>query len=124
MRERRRQFGLPLPIADKVLPFRPGSSTETPCDDVLLTSDCTYDGGSLPELCATQTALADDGRVAEAFAALERAEQRGAPRRALDRLEDAYLVEMAALVRAVRGASGLSPKRSSVNFTASPASPT
>ena len=34
VRERRRQFGLPLPIADKVLPFRPGATPEATSDEL------------------------------------------------------------------------------------------
>jgi hypothetical protein len=76
VRERRRQFGLPLPVAEKVLPFLP---------------------------TAGSASLTDTGeaRVAEALAALQAAELRCEPHRSIDRLEAAYLAELDLLCTSV-----------------------
>ena len=92
VRERRRRRGLPLPIADKVLSFRPGVTPEATHEDPLLVSDDSLSEVSDP--LRFRMTLAE-WRVAEAFAALQDAELRGASRRALDRLEAAYLAELA-----------------------------
>ncbi len=69
VRERRRQRGLPLLVAEKILPFRPTAGSVSPME-------------------------AGEARVAEAFGALQAAELRCEAHRALDRLEGAYLAEM------------------------------
>ena len=92
MRERRRLRGLPLPVADKVLPFQPATPkgpSPTPSSDA---PDSVGDigEGNLPRAAATGS------RVADAFAALQAAELSGVPHRTLDHLEEAYLTEVAA----------------------------
>ena len=73
VRERRRQFGLPLPIADKVLPFRAGSAPES--------------SERLPSELAYTSA---EARVAEAWERLDEAERSGRSSRTLRALEAAY----------------------------------
>lgn len=66
VRERRRQRGLPLPVAQKVLPFRPVASLpSSPLD-------------------------AGEARVARAREALQAAETAGRSRQVLRELEEAY----------------------------------
>ncbi len=96
VRERRRQRGLPLPIVDRVLPFR--SKPTDLADDVPLTSDDPSDGAS-PKDPYTRHVVLAERRVTEAFVALEAAELSGAPHRSLDRLETLYV--NAALTRSV-----------------------
>lgn len=85
VRERRRRCGLPLPIADRVLPFR-------------------LSAGYAP-------AAAGEGRVAEAWGALQAAEQAGRSRRVLRELEEAYLAEVAALSMTIPPALSARPER-------------
>ena len=85
VRERRRQRGLPLPIADRVLPFR-------------------LSAGHAP-------AAAGEGRVAEAWGAVQAAEQAGRSRRVLRELEEAYLAEVAALSMTIPPAFSARPER-------------
>jgi hypothetical protein len=91
VRERRRQRGLPLPIAEKMLPFRPTCTPDATSEYQLLAG---YDGLSATEPCQFQAALAE-GRVAEACADLQAAEMSGASRQVLDRLEEAYFTKVA-----------------------------
>lgn len=91
MRERRRQFGLPLPIADKVLPFRPCVVPDTAYEHSPLPGDDTLTATDPLQL---RVAMAEE-QVAASFAALQDAELRGASRQALDRLEEAYRTEVA-----------------------------
>src|SRR5260370_21950658 len=88
VRERRRQRGLPLPVADKVLPFRPSPTPNATSDDLPTTGDDDLSAASDP--LQLRAALAD-GRVAEAFAAFQDVELRGAPRRVLAHLPAAAL---------------------------------
>jgi hypothetical protein len=114
VRERRRQRGLPLPIAEKVLPFRadpPAHTAANACADdeqrlvsiggplsapapAPATSEPAWDPRQL------HAALAE-GRVAESWAHLEAAERVGSTRRVLDDLEAAYLTELTTYQRAV-----------------------
>jgi hypothetical protein len=91
VRERRRLFGLPLPIADKVLPFRPGNARQATRDEIRLA--CQHGRSAATDPFHDGVALAEQ-RVVEAFAALQEAELRGAPKRTLDRLDEAHLAEM------------------------------
>jgi hypothetical protein len=70
VRERRRQFGLPLPVAEKVLPFLPGADSAVPPAD------------------------AGEACMAKTWAALQAAERAGRSPRALRDLEEAYLAEV------------------------------
>jgi hypothetical protein len=102
VRERRRQRGLPLPIAEKVLPFR------------------TYSGGDEQTTTAAQPSADADGhvdleyvraegaevRVAEAWARLAAAEQAGGKQRTLRKLESAFFAAMAAYGAEVTQPSG------------------
>jgi hypothetical protein len=95
VRERRRQRGLPLPLAEKVLPFRTNAASQGARGDeqpaeLISSHRGEPSGDSLPP----RAALAET-RVAEAWACLAAAEREGATRRALDRLEVAYLTELA-----------------------------
>ena len=104
MRERRRQRGLPLPIAEKVLPFRSAARSEH-----VLPGDDTRAPGDGPEVPSDplQARLARvEARIAEAWVRLEAAEHAGSSRRVLDGLEEAYLAELAALQAAASVASG------------------
>lgn len=103
MRERRRQLGLPLPVADKVLPFRLADSEADIASGGAGASDLLHSAGR------SDTLFGDDGEesgplgnadhaerhMREAFAALVRAEASGAPRRTLDTLEEAYASALA-----------------------------
>jgi hypothetical protein len=93
VRERRRQFGLPLPIGDKVLPFRLRPSIDATPGYQPLTSD---EHLPLADPSRQRVTLAE-GRVAHAWAQLQEAEQVGRSRRVLDGLEAAYLAELATL---------------------------
>jgi hypothetical protein len=93
VRERRRQFGLPLPVADKVFPFRPRPSIDATPEYQPLTSD---EHPTLADPSRQRVTLAE-GRVADAWAQLQEAEQVGRSRRVLDGLEAAYLAELATL---------------------------
>jgi hypothetical protein len=93
VRERRRQRGLPLPIAEKVLPFRAAGCDEPPLPSAELTTDAG-DQVSLGNLLHLRVARAE-GRVADAWARLAAAEQAGIAPRVLDGLEAAYLAELA-----------------------------
>ena len=93
VRERRRQRGLPLPIAEKVLPFRPSQAGER--------ANAPVSGESGGEPSGVDGALA---RAAEAWEFLAVAEAASRPRKELDRLEEAYHVELATY-RAVAGAA-------------------
>jgi hypothetical protein len=91
IRERRRQRGLPVPFAEKVLPFRPTVALAAMQEYPWLDSDA-----GLPVLTDSlqlRVKLAE-GRVAETFAVLQDAELRGASRQTLDRLEKAYFAEV------------------------------
>ncbi len=92
VRERRRQRGLALPVADKLLPLRSSASPETTHEDSPPLGDDALSAVTDPR--QLRMALAE-GRVAEAFSALQEAELRGAPRRTQDRLEEAYFAELA-----------------------------
>ena len=72
VRERRRQRGLPLPVGEKVPPFRPPAGSASSLE-------------------------AGEARVAEAWMALQSAEQARRSRRVLRELEEAYLAELASL---------------------------
>jgi hypothetical protein len=101
VRERRRQRGLPLPIADKVLPFRAHTHDVNGSDDEPIAPD--------GEPMAPHWQAGDDigptypraehaeARVAEAWTQLEHAEAAGRSRKVLGALEAAYLAEMAVL---------------------------
>ena len=91
VRQRRRQFGLPLPIADKVLPYRPCSTCSAPKNEP---PRCLDANTSPLDPLRLRLDLAK-GRIAEAYAALQSAEFRGATSRDLDLLEEAYLAEIA-----------------------------
>ena len=75
VRERRRQRGLPLPVADKVLPFRPTAGSASSVE-------------------------VGESRIVEAWGELLAAEQAGRSRHVLHELEDAYLAEMETYRRA------------------------
>ena len=92
VREKRRQRGLPLPIAEQVLPFRLSATDGATADDIPLIGDADLSTATDPLQLRVVRA---EGRVAGAFAALQDAELRGASRRALDRFEAAYLAELA-----------------------------
>jgi hypothetical protein len=103
VRERRCQFGLPLSIAEKVLPFRPTSSPEAVIDVHTCIVDDTLSGDASP----SDPAPADppswrmthaEGRVADAWAQLQAAEQSRRSRQVLDRLEKAYRAELTTLI--------------------------
>ncbi len=91
VRERRRQRGLPLPIADKVLPFRPDVTSEPASGEESMTG---YDGPPIVTAPLLRRAVLSEEQVAEAFTALQEAELRGASRRVLDRLEAALFAEV------------------------------
>ena len=65
VRERRRQFGLPLPIAEKVLPFRPSSSAAREQGSVPEREPVTGETGAVPAVCQLATEAAT--RVSEAW---------------------------------------------------------
>jgi hypothetical protein len=90
VRERRRQRGLPLPLADKVLPVRTGANT-----------------APIEEALSVQSPYDEAGRLAEAWLRLDEAERRGANARTLRALEAAYLREVATseVLLADRGAA-------------------
>jgi hypothetical protein len=95
VRERRRQRGVPLPIADKVLPFVPRTS---PNAHSLMRDDASADegmGNGAPTDALRRRRARAEGRVAEAFAALTTGEQRRATRQVRDRLKAACFVEEA-----------------------------
>ncbi len=92
MRERRRQRGLPLPIADKVLPFCAAVYDEPHDEDPAAdASDC--DTVNAPRQGPEARA---ESRVSEAWARLAAAEQAGSTRPVLEGLEEAYHAEVAA----------------------------
>jgi hypothetical protein len=98
VRERRRQRGLSLPVADKVLPFRASATPETTTGAPPPIIDDGLAVGTEPlQLHATLA----EGRVAGAFAALQEAELCGASRRELECLEEAYFAEAATYEAAV-----------------------
>jgi hypothetical protein len=102
VRERRRKRGLPLPIAEKVLPLLPCATSEAASDDSPLIA---ADGEpALNDPLHRRAALAE-ARVAETFEALQDAELHGTSQRILDHLEAAYLTEMATY-RAIVGEEG------------------
>jgi hypothetical protein len=93
VRERRRQRGLPLSLADKVLPFRVPSIDEhlaTRRGDV---SDA--EGGD--SFWTLSRAEAAETRMAEAWTCLSAAELAGRSQRTLDTLEAAHRMELGAL---------------------------
>ena len=98
VRERGRQRGLPFPIAEKVLPFRPPVRNEaTPTAEPTANPDPDepqgrVDLGNVPA----------EARVAAAWHRLAAAELAGSSRRELEALEAAYHAEVATY-RAARG---------------------
>jgi hypothetical protein len=93
VRERRRQRELPLPVAEKVLPFRLGAAADASADDARPFNEDVPTSATDPLRFRVMLA---EGRVAEAFATLQTAELRGSSRQSLDRLQEAYLAEVAA----------------------------
>jgi hypothetical protein len=93
VRERRRQRGLPLPILDKVLPFRTSAMPEATHEDAPPIGEEYVLAGTDPR--QVRVALAEE-RMEEAFAMLQEAELRGSPTWTLERLEEAYHIEEAA----------------------------
>src|SRR5262249_11426528 len=106
VRERRRQRGLPLPIADKVLPFRPappGEETVAGVHAPRSGSECAADGAGAQHRAHTpqeeegQSAPGErrraeaEARMVHAWEQLADAERRGAPVRELRRWEQTYL---------------------------------
>jgi hypothetical protein len=124
VRERRRQRGLPLPLADKVLPFRAYPPADTSADASASHEQVLPAVGPTPAAATAadtnapavdprqRRAEVAEGRVAEAWARLAAAEQAGSMRRVLGRLEAAYLAELAtyqsALVRRAPHGQGAS----------------
>ncbi len=94
VREKRRQCGLPLPLADNVLPFRAAVREEQaqlgkdPAPDAAL--------GDTPSDPIRARVARAEARVAEAWAQLAEAEHAESSRRVLDGLEEAYLAELTA----------------------------
>jgi hypothetical protein len=96
VRQRRRQRGLPLPIADKVLPFRAASCGDASHGDERSppTDEATADREQPLDPALWRAALAE-ACVVEAWARLAAAEQAGSARRVLDALEAPYLAKRA-----------------------------
>jgi hypothetical protein len=92
VRERRHQHGLPLPLAEKVLPFR------LPDPAVLSAEPPMYDAA------VAMAASRAKERMAEAWLRLREAERHGATEQDLRALESAYYV-------AVGGMDGSHPVR-------------
>ncbi len=95
VRERRRQRGLPLPVAEKILPFR-----EPPGDD-----DSTSPVGE-GDVTMPSRAEAAQARATDAWSRLDAAALAGHPLRELDGLEEIYHAEMEAYRAASYGPSG------------------
>jgi hypothetical protein len=110
VRERRRQRGLPLPIAERVLPFRPPSvqmddrgddlpewpmetaMAEPPAWSMSVPEDALYQGGTW----STFTRWQAEVRMRATFDTLQAAEASGVPARQLAELEAAFAREVAA----------------------------
>ena len=106
VRERRRLRGLPLPVAEKVLPFRSSLSAVTdqklPEVSKLPAKWPSRDAeGGAEEEVYLRAQLAEY-RMAEAWMRLEEAERQGVARRRLHALEVAYLQEVCTYEAACR----------------------
>jgi DNA-binding XRE family transcriptional regulator len=92
VRERRRQRGLPLPIADEVLPFRPHACNE---ESSTTAGERPTDANEERHTLELRTEVTM-ARVADAWTQMVAAEQVGSSRQVLNGLEAAYLSELKA----------------------------
>jgi hypothetical protein len=96
VRERRRQRGLPLPLAEKVLPFRPATSEAYVEGSVV--DKLPPDGMDAEVVAASSAEDGGEMRLAAAWNQLAAAEQRQASARELQALESAFFHEARGLV--------------------------
>jgi hypothetical protein len=120
VRERRRQRGLPLPIAEKVLPFGREPPPEPALDDEerqlrpMVVAELSEQSATVETehimvgaMAAARRRMLDaEGRMRAAFETLETAEHRGVTAREIAALEAAYAHEVATYTAAVRHLAG------------------
>ena len=92
VRERRRQRGLPVPIADKVLPFRSASCSEMGVVELPEAAPAELSSSNAEAAARLRLKLAEV-RMMEAWLQLDQSELQGSSQRKLSGLEAVYLHE-------------------------------
>ncbi len=89
---RRRELGLPVPVGEKVLPFRSQPSASLPAIDIMIDQESDN-----PYAARTLSALRTERRLEELDVAIEDAEWRGSSVQARHSLHAAYELELGRL---------------------------